>query len=198
MTRAKIGSVLLMSCLVLVLGGGGAPAFGHGGDLTLVHSCVNKSSGEIKIVAATATCKPNETALDWTQTAATPPAAEGGLLHARSNFVAVSGTTQFAMFVEEGPEDFVKVVLPRGGTLSNLFLRPTDAPAVGASVTAVVRVNGVDSTLAVTHTSVSGTTATSNTVDTVTVNQGDLVVVKFTETGGVVPGAVYRASFEFK
>jgi hypothetical protein len=196
MTRAKIGSVLLVSCLVLGFGGVGAPAFGHGGNPTLVHSCVNKSSGEIKIVAATATCKANETALDWTQTPSAPPAAEGGLLHARS-FVNVSSADKFAMFVEEGTEDFVKVVLPRDGTLANLFLRPTDAPAPGASVTAVVRVNGIDTALAVTHTSASGTNATSNTVDAIAVSQGDLVAVKFT-AGAVVPGAVYRASFEFK
>jgi hypothetical protein len=197
MTRAKIGPVLLVSSLVLALGGVGAPAFGHGGDPTLVHSCVNKSSGEVKIVAASATCKAHETALDWPLTAATPPAAEGGLLHARSNFSLVSGTTQFAMFVEEGTETFVKVVLPRGGTLAKLFLHPTVAPAGGAIVTAVVRVNEADTTLAVTHTSGDGTSATSNTVATVTVNQGDFVAVKFT-AGGVVPAAVYRASFEFK
>jgi hypothetical protein len=198
MTRSKLGSIFLVSFLVLAVGGVGAPAFGHGGDPTLVHSCVNKNSGEVKIVAPTATCKAHETALDWPQTAATPPPAEGGLLHARSNFSLVSSTTQFAMFVEEGTETFVKVVLPRGGTLANLFLHPTVAPAVGAIVTAVVRVNGADTALAVIHTSGDGTSATSNKVNTVTVNQGDLVAVKFTESGAVVPGAVYRASFEFK
>ena len=196
MTRAKIRSLLFVSGLVLGFGGVGAPAFGHGGDLTLVHSCVNKSSGEIKIVAATATCKANETALDWTQTPSAPPAAEGGMLHARS-FVNVSSADKFAMFVEEGPQAFVQVVLPRGGTLANLVLRPTDPPAGGALVTAVVLVNGVDTLLTVTHSSGDGPGATSNTVNTVTVNQGDLVSVKFT-AGAVVPGVVYRASFEFK
>jgi hypothetical protein len=198
MPRSKLGSVLLVSFLALALVGIGAPVFGHGGDPTLVHACVNKNSGEVKIVAPTATCKAHETALDWPQTAATPPPAEGGLLHARSNFSLVSGVTQFAMFVEEGTESFVKVVLPRGGTLANLFLHPTAAPAGGAIVTAVVRVNEADTTLAVTHTSGDGTSATSNTVATVAVNQGDFVAVKFTESGAVVPGAVYRASFEFK
>ena len=38
----------------------------------------------------------------------------------------------------------------------------------------------------------------SNTVNTVAVNQGDLLAVKFTESGGFVPNAVYRASFELK
>jgi len=40
-------------------------AFAHGGDTTKIHSCVDNKTGNIKIVAATATCKPGEAALDW-------------------------------------------------------------------------------------------------------------------------------------
>jgi hypothetical protein len=198
MIRSKLGWLVLGSALVLALGGSTAMVSGHGGDPTLVHSCVNKSSGEVKIVAASASCKANETALDWPRTSATPTPAQGGVLHARSNFSLAANATQFAMFVEEGTEAFVRVVLPRAGTFSNLFVHPTDAPASGALMTVVVRVNGVDTTLAVTHSSVDGTSATGNTIDTVTVNQGDFVALKFTESGGVIPAAVYRASFEFK
>ncbi len=38
----------------------------------------------------------------------------------------------------------------------------------------------------------------SNTIDSVNVNQGDLMSFKFTETGGVTNLALYFASFEFK
>jgi hypothetical protein len=178
---------------------GFAPAVGaHGGDPALVHSCVNKSSGEVKIIAPNGSCKPNETALDWPRTAATP-GEDGGVLHARSNFVADAGATKFAMFVEEGTEAFVRIVIPRSGSLANLFVHPTDTPA-GGSMTVVVRVNGADTALAVTHPSIVGTSAVSNTADTVAVNQGDFVAVKFTHTadGGGAPGTVYRASFELK
>ena len=37
----------------------------HGGDSGLVHSCVNESSGTIKIVEPNETCANNETSLDW-------------------------------------------------------------------------------------------------------------------------------------
>jgi len=182
----------------------------HGGDPSLIHSCVNKSSGEIKIVAANATCKNNETALDWpaslpapsptaTPTPTPTPAAVGGaILDARGNFSLAASTTTYAMNVEEGTEQFVQIPVPRGGQLANLFVRPTQSPAAGAVLTVTVRVNGLDTLLAVTHTGLDGSNTVSNTVNTVAVNQGDLLAVKFTESGGFVPNAVYRASFELK
>ena len=36
----------------------------HGGDVTKIHACVD-AAGNIKIVAASATCKQTETAVDW-------------------------------------------------------------------------------------------------------------------------------------
>lgn len=38
----------------------------HGGDLSLIHSCISPA-GLIRIVDATDTCKTGETALDWSQ-----------------------------------------------------------------------------------------------------------------------------------
>lgn len=197
MTRSKTGWLFLGSMFVLALAVVTPAVYMHGGDSTLIHACVNKSSGEIKIVNATASCKNNETALDWP---ATLPAPGGGgaVLDARGNFSLVSSTTTFAMSVEEGTETFVQVNVPRSGELANLFVHPTSSPAGGAIVAVTVRVNGADTLLTVTHASSDGTNTVSNTANTVTVNQGDLVAVKFTESGGVVPGAVYRASFELK
>src|ERR1044071_4922396 len=37
----------------------------HGGNTALIHSCVNNTSGEIKIIAATANCPSNYRSLDW-------------------------------------------------------------------------------------------------------------------------------------
>jgi|ERR1043165_531894 len=37
----------------------------HGGNIALIHSCVNNTSGEIKIIAATANCPSNYHSLDW-------------------------------------------------------------------------------------------------------------------------------------
>jgi len=199
MTRSRTGWLFLGPVVFLALAVVTPAVYMHGGDVTLIHSCVNKSSGEIKIVGANATCKNNENSLDWPATSPSPPPSGGGaMLDARGNFSLASSTTTFAMFVEEGTETFVQVNVPRAGQLANLFVHPTASPAAGAILTVTVRVNGADTLLAVTHTSVDGTNTVSNTVNTVAVNQGDFVAVKFTESGGVVPGAVYRASFELK
>ena len=37
----------------------------HGGDTSLIHSCVKNATGEIKIVGPAATCPANYRALDW-------------------------------------------------------------------------------------------------------------------------------------
>lgn len=38
----------------------------HGGDITLIHACVNSRTGAVRIVSATTTCDANkESALDW-------------------------------------------------------------------------------------------------------------------------------------
>lgn len=209
MTRSKTGWLVLGLVFVVTLAVVTPAVYTHGGDPTLIHSCVNKNSGEIKIVGANATCKNNETALDWpatppapsptpTPTPAPTPSGGGAVLDARGNFSLAASTTTYAMFVEEGTETFVQVNVPRSGQLANLFVHPTSSPAGGAILTVTVRVNGADTLLSVTHTSVDGTNTVSNTASTVSVNQGDLVAVKFTESGGVVPGAVYRASFELK
>lgn len=55
-----MASVVGLSCAMSTPG-----ASAHGGDPTLVHACVNKGSGEIKIVGPSASCKPHETAVDW-------------------------------------------------------------------------------------------------------------------------------------
>ena len=91
-----------------------------------------------------------------------------------------------------------QIAAPRSGTLANLFVLPHLIPNPGSIVTVTVRVNGVDTDLSVTHTDADGTSAIGNTIDTVSVNQGETISVKFTESGGVNSDARYRASFEFK
>jgi hypothetical protein len=58
---ATTGAVALMSCAL-------APAVSaHGGDTSLIHSCVNNNSGVVRVVGAGVTCKAGETPLDWAQ-----------------------------------------------------------------------------------------------------------------------------------
>jgi hypothetical protein len=42
-----------------------ANALAHGGDTTLIHSCVKTSNGSVRIVSATTSCAAGETPLDW-------------------------------------------------------------------------------------------------------------------------------------
>jgi type VI secretion system secreted protein Hcp len=42
-------------------------ALAHGGDGTLIHACVGKPNGEMRIVAAAEDCRSSEYALDWNQ-----------------------------------------------------------------------------------------------------------------------------------
>lgn len=76
------------------------------------------------------------------------------------------------------------IVAPRAGTLRNLFAQVF---GVSAAVTATfkVRVNGVNSALTCTIAS-SGTLA-SNTANTVTIAQGDLIVLQ-TVLGSAIAG----------
>jgi hypothetical protein len=73
MTRSTIGWLLVVSAVSGSLAVSTPGVLAHGGDPTLVHSCVNKSSGEVKIVAPGATCKPHENAVDWAGAAAPTP-----------------------------------------------------------------------------------------------------------------------------
>ena len=62
-TSKRIVVLVLVAALLLV--GGSTWVFAHGGDVNLIHACVNNSSGTLKIVGPNASCKNNETALDW-------------------------------------------------------------------------------------------------------------------------------------
>jgi hypothetical protein len=54
-------------------------ASAHGGDTALIHSCVHKSNGNVRIVGADDSCHANtETALDWNAEGAGGPAGPQG------------------------------------------------------------------------------------------------------------------------
>jgi hypothetical protein len=73
MTQSTTGRLVAASVLALALAGLAPEVHGHGGDGTKIHACVNQSSGEVKILGASATCKPHETAVDWAIEAAAAP-----------------------------------------------------------------------------------------------------------------------------
>ncbi|MBI3077595.1 MAG: hypothetical protein HYY85_11540 [Deltaproteobacteria bacterium] len=68
--RRPVGILMVLFAISEMLS---VMAYGHGGDTTKIHSCVNKSSGEVKIVGANALCKQHEMAVDWPITAPSGP-----------------------------------------------------------------------------------------------------------------------------
>jgi hypothetical protein len=71
---------LTLGCLALGAAFGlGAVISAHGGDVTRVHACVAKD-GTLRIIAEASTCKPAETALDWSITGPAGPVGSQGLI----------------------------------------------------------------------------------------------------------------------
>jgi hypothetical protein len=104
-TRSTIGRLAVMFAFGCSLAVSASGAMAHGGDPALVHSCVNKSSGEVKIVSPNATCKPHENAVDWAK--ATAPAASVTKVLTEISLVSVfpgfanSGTGERSRFLWE-------------------------------------------------------------------------------------------------
>jgi hypothetical protein len=81
-----------LGLLVAALAAGAGPAGAHGGDASLVHSCID-NGGNVKVIAADASCKKNEVALDWARNAAagTTYTAGSGLSLSPANVFSVTG-----------------------------------------------------------------------------------------------------------
>lgn len=71
----------ILAVVVILSGGviGVKQAQAHGGDPSLIHSCVNNHSGEVHIVAPDGTCRRNWTPTDWSITGPQGPAGPAGL-----------------------------------------------------------------------------------------------------------------------
>ena len=72
MRQPRIALFFLGAAVALALAGTTTAVYAHGGDPSLIHSCVNNSSGEVKIVGANASCKNNQTAVDWPGVSSAP------------------------------------------------------------------------------------------------------------------------------
>ena len=155
MARSTIGWLLVVSAFTCSLAVSTPGAFAHGGNPALVHSCVNKSSGEVKIVSPNATCKQHENAVDWAAAAA--PVASVKSVLTEISLVSVlpgfanSGTGERSRFLWEPnrydpapSEIFFEVVgaLANGDGSASVTFRLEDVtlgapgvPIVGSSLT---------------------------------------------------------------
>jgi hypothetical protein len=173
MTRSAMRWMLLGLAFVLTLAGVTPMVYAHGGDPTLIHACVNKSSGEVKIVGASASCKNNETAVDWPATAAPPPPpASGGsiMVHGVGAGVVAGGS-----FIIEFGGGVFEYRLPRDGTAQNMRILVTSNSYNGPT-TVTLLVNGVATSLSATIP--AGSTANIDVVGPVAVLDGQRVSVR--------------------
>ncbi len=170
MTRSATRWLLLGSAFVLALVGVTPRVYAHGGDLTLIHACVNKSSGEIKIVGASASCKNHETAVDWPATSAPAPAGGGSVMVHGVGAGVVAGGTFFIQF-GGGVSEYR---LPRDGTVQNMRILVTSNTYNGPT-TVTLFVNGGATALSTTIP--AGSTTNIDVVGPVAVLDGQKVSV---------------------
>ena len=125
----------------------------------------------------------------WTGAGLTAPA----IIVAGEPFVG-AGTDTFSIGGSPGTEERNRAAMPRAGRLRNLYLLPNQQPIAGGVIRACLRVNGVDTALCVSYASADWPNPKGNTATTVTVVQGALVTLHFTEQG-TGSNANARASF---
>jgi hypothetical protein len=188
MARSGTGWLVLGSALVLALTALTPAALAHGGDPTLVHACVNKSSGEVKIVGANASCKGNDTAVDWP---ATSTLAGGGSIMVHGASAGVVGAPFFVHF----GGGVAEYRLPRDGTVQRMRILVTSNSYDGDTTVTLV-VNGVPTGLSATIPAAS--TADIDVAGTVGVLDGQRVSV-VADTPTVSSGSiVLSVSYEIQ
>ena len=160
--RLLLGSTLILACVCLA-----SPASAHGGDPTLVHACVNKSSGEVKIVGPSASCKGHEIAVDWPATSA--PAGGGSVMvHG-----ATAGVVGGSFFVHFGG-GVAEYRVPRDGTIQRMRIL-VPANSYDGDTTVTLHVNGAATALSATIP--GGSTADVDVAGSVGVLDGQRVSV---------------------
>ena len=121
----------------------------------------------------------------------------GEILTSSDPYLHIS-TLTYSIAGKSSPDELRgSMILPRGGTISKLYVLPNKASNAGSNVVVTVRVNGVDTAIKVTFLAGSSAVA-SDLTNSVVVFAGDRVTFKFQETNGVNSGVNYTASVEFK
>ena len=169
MTRRNVVWLFLGVTFVLALAWVTSAVYAYGGDPTLIHACVNKSSGEVKIVGPNASCQKNENPLEWPGTSALDKGS-----------VIVHGTQQFAGFkVCIGIGGVCTYRSPRDGTIQNMRIFIESNSYNGPAVVTLV-VNGNSTRLSTTIP--AGSTSSINVPGTVGILDGDRVSVQMDAT----------------
>ena len=135
MTRSKTVGLVLGAAFVLAVAWVTPVVYAHGGDPTLIHSCVRNNNGNIRIVGANTACNKNETAVDWPGTSATP---------GQGSIMVISGS------IGDGAPNGLACIgvgatcayrSPRDGTIQNMRVLIDSNPYQGPAVLTLL-VNG--------------------------------------------------------
>lgn len=110
---AKVGGLRLAA---VILAGGAALVSAHGGGSGVIHSCVNGSSGEIKIIAPDGSCQKNETALDWNAEGIQGPPGPAGPVGPQGAVGPVGPAGEQGVQGEPGPQGPQGPAGPKGDT----------------------------------------------------------------------------------
>ena len=143
--------------------------FADGGDPTLIHACVKKNNGQLRIVQPGETCLPSESSLHW-PAAATASAASSSIMVHGGGF-GVGGTA--VNFVHFGGGIPVYRT-PRAGVIQNMRIL-VRSNTYNGSTPVTLMVNGI-ATL-VSTVIPAGSTANIDVPFTATVADGDQISI---------------------
>src|SRR5262245_50725217 len=109
--------------------------YAQGGDATLIHACVSKSNGSVRIVDATASCKSTETELTWPGTSTTP---DQGSIMVHSGALSEDNAPQSVCLPPGGASNPCAYRSPRDGTVQNMRLLIAFNPLTGPVVVTIL------------------------------------------------------------
>jgi hypothetical protein len=144
------------------------PLFSDGGDPALIHACVKKVNGQVRIVGPDDSCLPSESSLHW---AAGPSANTAGTIMVHGTTFGAGGTP--INFVHLGGGIPVYRT-PRDGVIQNMRVLVRSNTYDGASPMTLL-VNGAPTALATVIP--AGSTADIDVPGTVAISDGDQVSI---------------------
>ena len=169
MTQPSRNPLIAAVCLLVALSILLSPTLlADGGDPTLIHACVKKANGQVRIVQPADVCLPSEVSMHWA--AAAPANAGGSIMVHGATFGAGGVAVNFVHYGGGIPE----YRSPRAGTIRNTRILVRANTFDGDSPVTLM-VNGVAT--AITTVIPAGSTASIDVPGTVAIVDGDRVSV---------------------
>jgi hypothetical protein len=143
--------------------------FADGGDSALIHACVKKANGQVRIVQPADVCLPSEVSMHWA--AGAPASAGGGSIMVHGGGFGSGGVAVNFVHYGGGIPIYRS---PRAGTIQNTRIL-VNANTYDGATPVTLMVNGVAT--AITAVIPAGSTASIDVPGTVAISDGDRVSV---------------------